>query len=112
MSATIDIWYTYDSQPLNERHLLLGPLRAKMGTSRDILVFSSTFYIKSLFVTSVTGFTGINYTMAKTKAGVAATKAPYHPTAAKAPKFKAPTAGLEDVIFKYRANMKPGSFQG
>ena len=50
--------------------------------------------------------------MAKTKAGSAATKALFHSTAAKAPKFKAPTASLKDVIFKYRTNMKPGSFQG
>ena len=75
-------------------------------------MYSSTVYVKSLFVMNVTGFVGINYTRAKTKAGPAAMKAPYCPTATKAPKIKAPTASLEDLIFEYGANMKPGSFQG
>ena len=80
-----------------------------MGIYRAILVFSSTFYIKSLTVTSITGTTRI---MAYSKSNQGAKKAPYRPNTAKAPKFKPPTVGLEDVIFEYGTNMKAGSFQG
>ena len=89
-----------------------GYLRLEWGVIRAILAFSATFYFKSLFVTSVTGAAGINSTMAKNKSGFAASKAGNQPPAARAPKFKAPTPGQEDVIFKYGAGMRPGAFQG
>ena len=77
-----------------------------MKVLRAILVFSSTFYIKSLSVTTVTTAAGLKTTMAKKQ------YVPKGATKPKAATAKAPTVGLEDVVFEFGVNMKPGEFQG
>ena len=89
--------------------LYLLQFRAKMRVLQAILVLSSTFSIKSLSVTTVTTVTspvGLKTTMAKKHGGVTG------PTKPKAAAAKAQTMGLEDVVFEFGTNMKPGEFQG
>ena len=80
-----------------------------MRILKAILVFSSTFSIKSLSVTAVTptrSLVGLETAMAKKHGGTTGTTKP------KAAAAKAPTVGLEDVVFEFGANMRPGDFQG
>ena len=80
-----------------------------MKIIQAILVFSSTFSIKSLSVTPVTSTispVGIKTTMARKRGGATGTTKP------KKAEAKAPTVGLEDVVFEFGANMRPGDFQG
>ena len=77
-----------------------------MRILRALLVLSSTFSIKSLSVTTVTLAAGINFTMVKKQDGPKGTTKP------KVATVKALMVGLEDVVFEFGTNMKPGEFQG
>ena len=78
-----------------------------MRIIQAIIALSSTFSIKSLSVTAVTPTrspVGLETTMAKKHGGAAGTTKP------KTAAAKARTVGLEDVVFEFSTDMRPGDF--